>query len=382
MKKIKIGINGFGRIGRLIMRASLERDDIEVVGVNDPFITPDYACYLFKYDTVHGVSKFDMVEDGEYLAVDDMRIKFFAEKEPSAIDWKSCGAEYIVEATGKFTKYEDAKMHLEGGAKKVVVSAPGKGMPMFVYGVNSNEYKPSMDVVSDGSCTTNCFAPLVKMIDEAFGIEEGLMSTIHSTTATQLTVDGVSKKDWRGGRAASANIIPSSTGAAKAVDQLIPHLKGKLTGMSFRVPTINVSVVDFTVKLKKKTTYEDICAEIKRRAKTDMKGIVDVCSQPLVSSDFIGNSHTCIFDEKAGIMISPKFVKLVAWYDNEYGYSSKLLDLIATMYKKDHAREKTAQVEEKVAKKCAKKEEKVEKKNCKKTVSQKLVKPAKEKSKK
>ena len=382
MKKIKIGINGFGRIGRLIMRASLERDDIEVVGINDPFITPDYACYLFKYDTVHGVSKFDMVEDGEYLAVDDMRIKFFAEKEPSAIDWKSCGAEYIVEATGKFTKYEDAKMHLEGGAKKVVVSAPGKGMPMFVYGVNSNEYKPSMDVVSDGSCTTNCFAPLVKIIDDAFGIEEGLMSTIHSTTATQLTVDGVSKKDWRGGRAASANIIPSSTGAAKAVDQLIPHLKGKLTGMSFRVPTINVSVVDFTVKLKKKTTYEDICAEIKRRAKTDMKGIVDVCSQPLVSSDFIGNSHTCIFDEKAGIMISPKFVKLVAWYDNEYGYSSKLLDLIATMYKKDHAREKTAQVEEKVAKKCAKKEEKVEKKNCKKTVSQKLVKPSKEKSKK
>lgn len=354
MKKIKIGINGFGRIGRLVMRACLERDDMEVVGINDPFITPEYACYLFKYDTVHGISKHTMVEDGEYLTVDDMRIKFFAEREPSNIDWKSCGAEYIVEATGKFTRYDEAKMHLNGGAKKVVVSAPAKETPMFVYGVNSNEYKPTMDVVSNGSCTTNCFAPLVKMIDDAFGIEEGLMSTIHSTTATQLTVDGVSKKDWRGGRAASANIIPSSTGAAKAVDQLIPHLKGKLTGMSFRVPTINVSVVDFTVKLKKKATYEEICAEIRRCAKTNMKGIVEVCDQPLVSSDFVGNPHTCIFDEKAGIMIGPKFVKLVAWYDNEYGYSCKLLELIATMYKKDHAREKKVAPEVKPVKKNAK----------------------------
>ena len=339
MNKIKIGINGFGRIGRLIMRASLERDDIEVVGINDPFITPEYACYLFNYDTVHGRSKHIMSENGDHVEVGGMNIMFHAEYEPENIAWDKCGAEYIVEATGKFTKYADAKRHLAGGAKKVVVSAPGKEMPMFVYGVNANEYKPSMDVVSDGSCTTNCFAPLVKMIDDAFGIEEGLMSTIHSTTATQLTVDGVSKKDWRGGRAASANIIPSSTGAAKAVDQLIPHLKGKLTGMSFRVPTINVSVVDFTVKLKKKTTYEEICAEIKRRASGDMAGIVDVCDQPLVSSDFVGNSHTCIFDEKAGIMISPKFVKLVAWYDNEYGYSCKLLDLISVMYIKDHAKE-------------------------------------------
>ena len=379
MKKIKIGINGFGRIGRLIMRASLERDDIEVVGINDPFISPDYACYLFKYDTVHGISKFDMIENGEYVDVKNNHIKFFAEYEPEKINWASVGAEYIVEATGKFTKYSEAKRHLEGGAKKVIVSAPAKETPMFVYGVNANEYKPTMDVVSDGSCTTNCFAPLVKMIDDAFGIEEGLMSTIHSTTATQLTVDGVSKKDWRGGRAASANIIPSSTGAAKAVDQLIPHLKGKLTGMSFRVPTINVSVVDFTVKLKKKTTYEEICAEIRRRASTDMKGIVDVCNQPLVSSDFIGNSHTCIFDENAGIMISPKFVKLVAWYDNEYGYSSKLLDLISVMYSKDHAKElksnKTA------TKKTAKNEKvKAEKQttNTKKAVSQKTVKtPAK-----
>jgi len=384
MNKIKIGINGFGRIGRVIMRASLQRDDIEVVGINDPFITPEYACYLFKYDTVHGVSPYDMTEDGDYVKVAGNRIKFFAEKEPDNIDWKACGAEYIVEATGKFTKYEDAKRHLAGGAKKVVVSAPGKEMPMFVCGVNAHEYKPSMDVVSDGSCTTNCFAPLVKIIDDAFGVEEGLMSTIHSTTATQLTVDGVSKKDWRGGRAASANIIPSSTGAAKAVDLLIPHLKGKLTGMSFRVPTINVSVVDFTVKLKKKTTYEDICAEIKRRATTDLKGIVDVCSQPLVSSDFIGNPHTCIFDEKAGIMISPKFVKLVAWYDNEFGYSSKLLDLIATMYSKDHAREIKAEATaiKKASKPAVVKKEKAEKapKATKKPAQKKAEKPVAKKA--
>ena len=339
MNKIKIGINGFGRIGRVALRAALERDDIEVVGINDPFITPEYACYLFNFDTVHGRSKHIMTYEGDHVNVAGMNIMFHAEYEPENIDWKACGAEYIVEATGKFTKYADAKRHLSGGAKKVVVSAPGKEMPMFVYGVNHEEYKPTMDVVSNASCTTNCFAPLVKMIDDAFGIEEGLMSTIHSTTATQLTVDGVSKKDWRGGRAASSNIIPSSTGAAKAVDQIIPTLKGKLTGMSFRVPTINVSVVDFTVKLKKKATYEEICAEIRRRATTDMAGIVDVCDQPLVSSDFVGDSHTCIFDEKAGIMISPKFVKLVAWYDNEYGYSSKLLDLISVMYAKDHAKE-------------------------------------------
>lgn len=371
MNKIKIGINGFGRIGRLILRACLERDDVEVVGINDPFITPDYACYLYKYDTVHGTAKYDMHENGEYLSVKDMNIKFFAEKEPNNIDWKSCQAEYIVEATGKFTKYDEAKKHLQGGAKKVIVSAPAKETPMFVYGVNADEYKPSMDVVSDGSCTTNCFAPLVKIIDEAFGIEEGLMSTIHSTTASQLTVDGVSKKDWRGGRAASVNIIPSSTGAAKAVDQLIPHLKGKLTGMSFRVPTVNVSVIDFTVKLKKKTSYEAICTEVRRRAKTDMAGIVDVCSQPLVSSDFIGNPHTCIFDENAGIMISPKFVKLVAWYDNEYGYSCKLVDLIACMYAKDQAKSKKNSADNKTSKSSTKNSSK---ENTKKSVVQKISK--------
>ncbi len=341
MKKVKIGINGFGRIGRLVVRACLERDDVEVVGINDPFITPDYACYLFKYDTVHGTSKYDVSYTNDSITIGEYNIKMHAEKEPQNIDWKACGAEYIVEATGKFTNLEGASLHLQAGAKKVIVSAPAKQTPMFVYGVNHNEYKPTMQVVSNGSCTTNCFAPLVKMIDEAFGIEEGLMSTIHSSTATQLVVDGVSKKDWRGGRAASANIIPSSTGAAKAVDQLLPHLKGKLTGMSFRVPTINVSVVDFTVKLKKKATYEEICKEIRRRAKGDMKGIVTVCDQPLVSSDFIGNCHTCIFDENAGIMLSPKFVKLVAWYDNEYGYSCKLVDLVVSMFKKDNAKSKT-----------------------------------------
>ncbi len=368
MKKIKVGINGFGRIGRVILRAALERDDIEVVGINDPFITPEYACYLYNYDTVHGRAKHTMTYKDNQVAVGDMKIIFHAEYEPENIDWKKCGAEYIVEATGKFTKYADAKRHMAGGAKKVVVSAPGKEMPTFVYGVNHNEYVSTMDVVSDASCTTNCFAPLVKIIDEAFGVEEGLMSTIHSTTATQLTVDGVSKKDWRGGRAASSNIIPSSTGAAKAVGEVIPSLKGKLTGMSFRVPTINVSVVDFTAKLKKKTTYEEICAEVRRRASTDMKGIVDVCDQPLVSSDFVGNPHTCIFDEKAGIMISPKFVKLVAWYDNEYGYSSKLLDLIATMYKKDHSKATTAKPAPQATKPAKTKG------NTKKTVSQKTIK--------
>lgn len=389
MNKIKIGINGFGRIGRVILRAALERNDIEVVGINDPFITPEYACYLYNYDTVHGRAKHTMTYKDNHVMVGKMKIMFHAEYEPENIAWGKCGAEYIVEATGKFTKYADAKRHLTGGAKKVIVSAPGKEMPMFVYGVNHEEYKPNMDVVSDASCTTNCFAPLVKMIDDAFGVEEGLMSTIHSTTATQLTVDGVSKKDWRGGRAASSNIIPSSTGAAKAVGEVIPTLKGKLTGMSFRVPTINVSVVDFTVKLKKKTTYEEICAEIRRRATTDMKGIVDVCDQPLVSSDFVGNPHTCIFDEKAGIMISPKFVKLVAWYDNEYGYSSKLLDLISVMYGKDHAKDikaESTKIKKTSSLKSNAKNLKTDKKSAKgntvKTVSQKTVKkPVSKKSK-
>ncbi len=335
--KIKIGINGFGRIGRLIMRASAERDDVEIVAINDPFLTPDYACYLYKYDTVHGKAKSELkLDSAGNLKLNRKPVKFFAEKEPDKINWKSAGAEYIIECTGVFTKTEDAMRHLKGGAKKVIISAPGKGCPTFVMGVNEDKYDSSMKVVSNASCTTNCLAPLVKVIDDVYGVEEGLMSTIHSTTATQLTVDGISKKDWRGGRAASANIIPSSTGAAKAVGEVLPHLNGKLTGMSFRVPTINVSVVDFTVKLKKPTTYEHICKTMKKYATSVMPDVLGYTDEPVVSSDFIGDKHTCIFDEKAGIMISPTFVKLVAWYDNEWGYSNKCLDLAAVMYKKDN----------------------------------------------
>lgn len=334
--KVKIGLNGFGRIGRLIMRASANRDDVEVVAVNDPFLTPDYACYLYKYDTVHGKANSELKVSGEGLKLNRKSVAFFMEKDPENIKWAEAGAEYIIDCTGKFTKAEDAIRHLQGGAKKVIISAPGKGCPTFVMGVNEDSYDPSMTVVSNASCTTNCLAPLVKVIDDVYGVEEGLMSTIHSTTATQLTVDGISKKDWRGGRAASANIIPSSTGAAKAVGEVLPHLKGKLTGMSFRVPTINVSVVDFTVKLKKATTYEHICKTIKKYSKDVMPNVLGYTDEPVVSSDFVGDFHTCIFDEKAGIMLSPNFVKLVAWYDNEWGYSNKCLDLAATMFKKDN----------------------------------------------
>lgn len=335
--KAKIGINGFGRIGRLIMRNSVGRDDVEIVAINDPFLTPEYACYLYSYDTVHGKAKSELKQttDGN-LKLNGKKVKFFAKMNPEEIDWAGAGADYIIECTGKFTNADDARRHLKGGAKKVIISAPGKNCPTFVCGVNEDKYEPSMDIVSNASCTTNCLAPLVKVIDDVYGVEEGLMSTIHSTTATQLTVDGVSKKDWRGGRAASANIIPSSTGAAKAVGEVLPQLKGKLTGMSFRVPTINVSVVDFTVKLKKPTTYEHICKTMKRYSKEVIPSVLGYTDEPVVSSDFVGDTHTCIFDEKAGIMMSPTFVKLVAWYDNECGYSCKCLDLVHTMFKKDH----------------------------------------------
>lgn len=335
-EKIKIGINGFGRIGRLALRASLERDDIEVVAINDPFLTPDYAVYLYTHDTIHGKAENECTITPNGLKIKGKEIKFFSEKEPDLIDWKSAKAEYIIEATGKFVEAEDARRHLKGGAKKVIISAPGKNCPTFVYGVNSDKYTKNMDVINNASCTTNCLAPIVKIIDDKYGIDYGIMSTIHSITATQLTVDGISKKDWRGGRAASYNIIPSSTGAAKAVGEVLPHLKGKLTGMSFRVPTINVSVIDFTVNLKKSATYEEICAELKRASQNEMKGILDYTDLPLVSSDFIGNPHGSIFDEKSGIMLGDKFVKLVAWYDNEYGYSTMLLKMIAHMYEVDH----------------------------------------------
>ncbi len=335
--KAKIGINGFGRIGRLIMRNSVGRDDVEIVAINDPFLTPEYACYLYSYDTVHGRAKSELkaTTDGN-LKLNGKKVKFFTKMNPEEIDWSAAGADYIIECTGKFTNADDARRHLKGGAKKVIISAPGKNCPTFVCGVNEDKYEPTMDVVSNASCTTNCLAPLVKVIDDVYGVEEGLMSTIHSTTATQLTVDGVSKKDWRGGRAASANIIPSSTGAAKAVGEVLPQLKGKLTGMSFRVPTINVSVVDFTVKLKKPTTYEHICKTMKKYSKEIIPDVLGYTDEPVVSSDFVGDKHTCIFDEKAGIMMSPTFVKLVAWYDNECGYSCKCLDLVHAMFKKDH----------------------------------------------
>lgn len=327
MKKVKIGINGFGRIGRLVLRVCAKRKDVDVVAINDPFMDLDYAKYLFTHDTIHG--KFDgtcEVKDNK-LYVDGLPIEFYTEKEPDLIPWKNQDVDVVIESTGKFTKYEDAVKHLTGGAKKVIVSAPGKNMPMFVMGVNNDDYSDEMKVVSNASCTTNCLAPLAKVINDAFGIEEGLMTTVHSVTATQLTVDGPTKKDWRGGRAASYNIIPSSTGAAKAVGEVIPTLKGKLTGMSMRVPTLNVSVVDLTVKLKKPTSYEEIVETIKKACDGNMKGIMGWTDDAVVSSDFIGDPRTSIFDVNAGIMMSPTFVKLIAWYDNEWGYSNKTVDL-------------------------------------------------------
>ena len=288
---------------------------------------------MTNHDTVHGHFDVEAKEKDGKLVVGKNKISFYQEMKPELIPWKNDAVDVVVECTGKFTDYEGAKLHIKAGAKKVVVSAPGKNMPMFVMGVNNQSYTSDMDVVSNASCTTNCLAPLAKVINDAFGIEEGLMSTIHSTTATQLTVDGPSKKDWRGGRAASGNIIPSSTGAAKAVGEVIPELKGKLTGMSYRVPTLDVSVVDLTCKLKKPTTYDKIVAAVKKASKNEMAGIVGVTEEPVVSSDFIGDSRTCIFDVNAGIMISPTFVKLCAWYDNEWGYSVKLVDLCTYIMK-------------------------------------------------
>lgn len=334
MKKVKLGINGFGRIGRLVMRVCAERDDVEVVAVNDPFIGAEYGKYLLDHDTIHGkFAKETKVKDN-MLVVDGHKVAFYEEKEPNLIPWAKHDVDVVIEATGKFTKYEDAKKHIEGGAKKVVVSAPGKEMPMFVMGVNQDSYQKDMLVVSNASCTTNCLAPLAKVINNNFGIVEGLMTTVHSITATQLTVDGPSKKDWRGGRAASYNIIPSSTGAAKAVGEVIPALKGKLTGMSFRVPTVDVSVVDLTVRLAKETTYEEIVKAVKKASENELKGILGWTDEPVVSSDFIGDKRTSIFDVNAGIMISPTFVKLVSWYDNEWGYSNKTVDLACYITRK------------------------------------------------
>lgn len=335
MKTAKIGINGFGRIGRLILRVCTERDNVEVVAINDPFITPDYAKYLLEHDSTQGSFDANVDYDEKNLIVNGKKIRFFAELDPLNIGWKQAGAEYIAEATGKFTSAEKAKAHLTSGAKKVIVTAPGKQMPMFVMGVNHKEYN-GQDIVSNASCTTNCLAPLVKVIDDNFGIEEGLMTTVHSYTATQLTVDGPSKKDWRGGRAAAINIIPSSTGAAKAVGEVIPHLKGKLTGMSFRVPTATVSVVDLTCKLSKPTDYESIKEAVKKASMGEMMGILGYTEEPVVSTDFIHDARTSIFDATAGIMLSDKFVKLISWYDNEWGYSNKTVDLISYMHSIDN----------------------------------------------
>ena len=329
MKKTKIAINGFGRIGRLALRVASEMDSLEVVAVNDPFIDPEYAAYMLSYDTIHGKFKGEVSSEDGYLIVNGKKIAFYSEREIENLDWTKSGAEIIVEASGKNTNTADASRHLASGAKKVVITAAGKDCPMFIVGVNEEKYDNSMNVVSASSCTTNCLANLAKVINNKFGIKEGLMTTVHSVTATQLTVDGSSKKDWRGGRAASYNIIPSTTGAAKAVGKVIPELDGKLTGMSLRVPTLDVSIVDLTVTLNTPTTYEEIVAECERASREELKGIMGVNKQPLVSSDFIGESRTCMLDVPAGIMLNPTFVKLCAWYDNEFGYTTNMMRLVA-----------------------------------------------------
>ena len=336
---IKVGINGFGRIGRLVFRAAVAQPEtFEIVGINDPFIDLDYMVYMVKYDTMHGHFDGDVKAENGKLVVNGRKINVFAEKDPADIPWGKVAAEYVVESTGVFATTEKASAHIKAGAKKVVISAPAKDKetPTFVCGVNLDTYTKDMNVVSNASCTTNCLAPLTKVINDKFGIVEGLMTTVHSTTATQKTVDGPSKKDWRGGRAAAGNIIPSTTGAAKACALVIPSVKGKLTGMSMRVPTLDVSVVDLTVSLAKPTTYDEICKAVKEASEGELKGILGYTEDMVVSSDFLGDSRTSIFDAKAGIMLNDHFVKLVSWYDNEWGYSNKVLDLIKHMNKVDH----------------------------------------------
>ncbi|KAK9390010.1 hypothetical protein V1515DRAFT_619109 [Lipomyces mesembrius] len=325
---VKVGINGFGRIGRIVFRNALLRDDVEVVAFNDPFIDAEYAAYMFKYDSTHGRFKGEVSYKEGALVINGKDVKVFGERDPSAIPWGSVGADYVVESTGVFTTTDKAKAHLVGGAKKVVISAPSADAPMFVCGVNLDAYKPEYSVVSNASCTTNCLAPLAKIVNDNFGIVEGLMTTVHSITATQKTVDGPSNKDWRGGRTASGNIIPSSTGAAKAVGKVIPALNGKLTGMSMRVPTTDVSVVDLTVRLEKPAKYDEIKAVIKKASETEYKGIMGYTEEEVVSQDFVGDTHSSIFDAKAGIPLNDTFVKLVSWYDNEYGYSARVVDLL------------------------------------------------------
>ena len=328
MQKTQIAINGFGRIGRMIMKISLERDDVEVVAINDPFIPAEYMAYMLKYDTMHGRLVGHTVEsDDNHLIIDGRKIRVFNTLNIGEIRWDEVGAITVIESSGVMTSRDKAKVHIESGAKKVVISAPANDVPMFVVGVNLDAYTSDMDIVSNASCTTNCLAPMAKVIHDNFGIKDGLMTTVHSVTATQKIIDGASKKDWRGGRAATGNIIPSSTGAAKAVGKVIPELNGKLTGMSMRVPTLDVSVVDLTVNLEKPATYEEICKVMKEASEGEYKGIIGYTEDPVVSSDFLGDSRTSIFDATAGIALTDTFVKLVSWYDNEVGYSYKCLDL-------------------------------------------------------
>lgn len=330
----KIGINGFGRIGRLVLRAAVEKG-ATVVAINDPFIGLDYMVYLFKYDSTHGRFKGTVAAEGGFLVVNGKKITVYSERDPKDIKWGAAGAEYVVESTGVFTTIEKAGLHLAGGAKKVIISAPSADAPMFVCGVNLEAYDPKMQVVSNASCTTNCLAPLAKVINDNFEIVEGLMTTVHATTATQKTVDGPSGKLWRDGRGAAQNIIPAATGAAKAVGKVIPALNGKLTGMAFRVPVANVSVVDLTVRLAKPAPYETIKQKIKEAANGPLKGILDYTEEDVVSSDFISSTHSSVFDAAAGIPLNDHFVKLISWYDNEFGYSNRVVDLIKYMQSKD-----------------------------------------------
>ena len=328
MSTIKVGINGFGRIGGLVFNAMLERENIEIVGIND-LINAEYMAYMMKYDSVHGKFDGEVRVEGNNLVVNGKTIRISAERDPNNLKWNEVGADYIVESTGLFLSGDTAVAHLNAGAKKVVLSAPSKDdTPMFVMGVNHKELKDDVKIFSNASCTTNCLAPIAKVLHENFGIVEGLMTTVHAATATQRTVDGPSMKDWRGGRSALNNIIPSSTGAAKAVGKVIPSLNGKLTGMSFRVPTVDVSVVDLTVRLEKATSYDEICATMKAASEGELKGILGYTEDLVVSQDFVGDKRTSIFDKDAGIMLSPNFVKVVSWYDNETGYSNKLTDLL------------------------------------------------------
>ena len=356
---IKVGINGFGRIGRMVFRASLNHPEIEIVGIND-LCPADYLAYMLKYDTMHGRFAADVKSNDYGIVVNGREIPVFAERNPADLPWGKIGAEYVVESTGLFLTKEKAQAHIDAGAKKVVMSAPSKDdTPMFVCGVNLDSYTSDMQFVSNASCTTNCLAPIAKVLNDCFGIKDGLMTTVHSVTATQKTVDGPSLKDWRGGRAATGNqmildgpqrkgdlrrsragaqnIVPNSTGAAKAVGKVIPSLNGKLTGMSMRVPTLDVSVVDLTVNLEKPATYDEICAAMKKASEGELKGILGYTDEQVVSSDFLGDTRTSIFDAKAGIALTDTFVKVVSWYDNEIGYSNKVLDLIEHMYSVDHA---------------------------------------------